>query len=214
MTAKTQFDRKPRRLPIPNRLYNSPRLTTLPGRRNEDEGAATLPRPGAVTRYLMLLPALIFALSLAFTPTASAQTAVPFRAKVNGIRPKPKPPCPTTAFCGTASIAGYGAATWTFDPTPTMTVSSACFAYTAETTFRLLSDGSTLVLNENALACAPGNSVAPPQSFGDPLYSKNSSWTVEAATGQFSGLTGVGTDTLRTDGARASGTYSGTLLNP
>lgn len=166
----------------------------------------------AMTRYLILLPALVAGLSLGFSAAASAQTAVPFQASVNGIHPKPKPPCPTTAFCGSANIAGYGAATWTLDFTITGAVSSACFGYTATTAFQLLSDNSTLVLNENALACAPGNSVAPPQSFGVPLYSKNSTWTVAAASGQFSGMTGEGTDALRTDGARAYGTYTGTLL--
>jgi hypothetical protein len=168
------------------------------------------PRSASVARHLLLLAALVVALSLAFTGAASAQTS--FQATVNCINPKPKPACPTITFCGTASIAGYGAATWTLDATSTTTVSSACFTYLATTTFELLSDGSTLVLNESGLVCAPGNSSsAPPQSFGFPVYAKNSSWTVESGSGQFSGLTGSGTDTLRSAGARISGTYSGTL---
>jgi hypothetical protein len=166
-------------------------------------------RSGSVARHLLLLPALVVALSLAFAGAASAQTS--FQATVNGINPKPKPPCPTT-FCGTASIAGYGPATWTINAISTTTVSSACFSYQATTTFELLSDGSTLVLNETGLVCAPGNSSsAPPQSFGFPEYAKNSSWTVESGSGQFSGLTGAGTDALHAAGARISGTYSGTL---
>lgn len=166
-------------------------------------------RSGSVARHLLLLPALVVALSLTFAGAASAQTS--FQATVNGINPKPKPPCPTT-FCGTASIAGYGTATWTINAISTTTVSSACFSYQATTTFELLSDGSTLVLNETGLVCAPGNSSsAPPQSFGFPEYAKNSSWTVESGSGQFSGLTGAGTDALHAAGARISGTYSGTL---
>ena len=86
---------------------------------------------------------------------------------------------------------------------------ASAFTYQATTTFEL-SDGSTLVLNESGLVCAPGNSAsAPPQSFGFPEYA-NSSWTVESATGQFSELTGGGTDTLHAAGAHISGTYGGT----
>ena len=105
----------------------------------------------------------------------------------------------------------------TLNATSTTPVSSACpttglvsaFTYQATTTFEL-SDGSTLVLNESGLVCAPGNSQsAPPQSFGFPEYA-TSSWTVTSASGAFSGLTGAGTDALRAAGANNSGTYSGT----
>jgi hypothetical protein len=176
-------------------------------------------RPGVVTRYLLLLPALVVALSLSFTGAASAQPA--FQATVKGISPKTKP-CATT-FCGTASIAGIGPATWTINvpDNGTTPASGPCpygppalvkaFTYTATTTFTL-SDGSTLVLNESGLVCAPGNSQsAPPQSFGFPEYA-NSSWTVEGTpTGQFEGLAGAaGTDALHAAGAQISGTYSET----
>jgi hypothetical protein len=171
----------------------------------------------ALTRPHILLPALVAALSLSFTGAASAQTA--FEASVKGISPKTKP-CATT-FCGTASIAGHGPATWTITLNgPTTPASGPCpygppalvsaFTYQATTTFEL-GDGSTLVLNESGLVCAPGNSAsAPPKSFGFPEYAEDSSWTVESATGQFSELTGGGTDTLHAAGAQISGTYSGT----
>lgn len=173
---------------------------------------------GPLARPLKLLPALVVALSLSFSGAASAQPA--FQASVSGISPKTKPPCATT-FCGTASIAGYGPATWTLNVINTTPVSGPCpygppalvsaFTYQATTTFEL-SDASRLVLNESGLVCAPGNSAsAPPQSFGFPEYAKTSSWTVESATGRFSGLTGgAGTDDLHAAGARISGTYSGT----
>lgn len=69
------------------------------------------------------------------------------------------------------------------------------FTYTATTTFELLSGGGTLILDESGLVCAPGNSgSAPPQSHGFPEYAR-SSWTVDPlSNGQFSGLTGSGTD--------------------
>ena len=160
-------------------------------------------RPGAVMRHLIFAPALVVALSLAFTGAASAQTA--FQASVSGVVPKPKPPCPTTTFCGSASIAGYGPATWTLNVTNNTTVSPACFTYQAVTTFELLSDDSTLVLDESGLVCGPGNSypALPPTSFGGPLKSTGS-WTVDPlSNGQFSGLTGAGTDALHTAGAQS-----------
>jgi hypothetical protein len=63
--------------------------------------------PGALTRVVILLPALVVALSLTFAGAASAQS---FQASVKGITPRDKA-CPTTTFCGTASIAGHGPAT-------------------------------------------------------------------------------------------------------
>jgi hypothetical protein len=181
-------------------------------------------RPGAVPRYLTLSFALVVALSVAFTGPASAQTQLSFQATVKGNTPPPKP-CPTTTFCGSASIAGYGPATWTLNAISTTPASGPCpygppafvsdFTYTATTTFELVSGGGTLVLDETGLVCAPGNSAsAPPQSLGFPEYA-SSSWTVDSlSNGQFSGLTGSGTDALHAAGAHFSGTYSGTLLGP
>lgn len=65
-------------------------------------------KSGALKRYLIPAPALVVGLSLAFTSAASAQ--IPFQASVKATTPPPKG-CPTTSFCGTASIAGYGPAT-------------------------------------------------------------------------------------------------------
>lgn len=172
---------------------------------------------GSPTRPVKLLLWLVVTLSLSFSGAASAQPA--FQASVNGISPKSMP-CATT-FCGTASIAGYGPATWTLNAISTTPASGPCpygppalvsaFTYQATTTFEL-KDGSTLVLNESGLVCAPGNSQsAPPQSFGFPEYANNSNWTVQSAGGQFSGLTGgAGTDVLHAAGRQISGTYRGT----
>jgi hypothetical protein len=172
-------------------------------------------RSGAFRRCLLVLPALIVGLSLVVPAAASAQTTVPFQASVNAINQKPMS-CPQ-GICGSANIAGYGAATWTADVTSVTSVSSECLSYTATTTFTLASDGSKLVLDENGLGCGPGNSLntPTPKAFGVPL-DINGSWTVDTAdsTGQFNGLTGNGTDTLSQNGARHNGTYSGTLLGP
>jgi hypothetical protein len=179
-------------------------------------------RFGAFRRCLIVLSALVVALSLAFTGVASAQS---FQASVKANTPPPKP-CPTTTFCGSASIAGYGPATWTLTATTTTVSPAPCpppfrnglvstFTYTATTTFDLLSGDGTLVLDESGLVCAPGNSAsaqAPTPSKGFPEYASNSSWTVDPlSNGVFGGLTGSGTDALQAAGAHFSGTYSGTL---
>ena len=130
------------------------------------------------------------ALSLGLTATASAQPA--FLASVKGINPKGHTQCPSTEFCGTASIAGYGTATWRINKIVTTPVSSGiclrtglvpAFTYTATTTFVLgVRESSTLVLDEHGLVCAPGNSAsaqALTPSFGAREYANNSSWTVD-----------------------------------
>jgi hypothetical protein len=176
----------------------------------------------SIMRPLVLLPALVVGLSLAFTGAASAQT-VPFQASVNDIMQKGQPsaPCPTIYYCGSASIAGYGAAFWSFDESPNVPptpVGSDCFIYTGTSTFTLLSDpASTLVLNEdNFVFCNPGNSGNAPgwqRAYGHPGRG-NGNWTVQTGTGQFKGLTGgSGTDTLRTNGARLEVTWSGTVTS-
>jgi hypothetical protein len=178
---------------------------------------------GAFTRRLIGLPALVILVSLTFTAAASAQTAVPFQASVNDISQngQPSAPCPTIYYCGSASIAGYGAAFWSFDESPKVPPTPLgldCFLYTGTSTFTLLSDGSTLVLNEeNVLLCHPGNSGNTP-GFQLPAYghpnSGNGNWTLQKGNGQFKGLTGgSGTDTLRTNGALLELTWSGTVTS-
>src|SRR3954447_11322972 len=179
----------------------------------------------SVMRALVLLPALVVGLSLAFTGAASALT-VPFQASVNDITPIGPPsarswPCPTIYYCGSASIAGYGAAFWSFDESPNVPptpVGSDCFSLTGTSTFTLLSDlPSTLVLSEeNFVFCHPGNSGNTPgwqYAVGHPGRG-HGNWTVQTGTGQFSGLAGgSGTDTLRTNGALLEVAWSGTVTS-
>jgi hypothetical protein len=73
-----------------------------------------------------------------------------------------------------------------------------------------LADGSTLVLAEAGTICGPGNSNqshASGRSFGHPGFA-TATWTVQSATGQFTGLTGGGTDVLRLAGADVAGAYT------
>ena len=166
---------------------------------------------------MLALSALLAALSFAFTGTASAQTS--FQADVTSTGTLPAGPCSNGAFyCGTANIAGYGAASWNFFLTSvTLSQTSCGTTYMATTEFTLASDGSTLVVNEGGPVCLPGKDAASffkegPKAFGHPVYPKGT-WTVDTAdsTGQFAGLGGSGTDALHSAGAHAAGSYTGTL---
>lgn len=176
-------------------------------------------RSRSIARRLMLVSALVVALSLAFTGPASAQTPFEATVKAIGTLPGTQGSCPNGAFaCGTADIAGYGAASWNFYVTSVTIVPSSCDStYTATTEFTLVSDpGSTLVLDESGSLCAPGNEGAGffkegSNAYGHP-FTIVGSWTVDpTSTGQFFGLTGSGSDLLNSAGAIVAGSYSGTL---
>jgi hypothetical protein len=163
-----------------------------------------------IARRLLLLPALVVALSLAVAGGASAQAG--FQATVKGNNPKPKP-CPNGDYvCGSATT-NDGDATWTFDPTGETPPppGAPCGSYEATVTFALSDGSSTLVLDENGTICGPGNSIwAPGQlhSNGNPFY-LTGSWMVETATGEFSSIPvgTTGTDALHIAGAHSSGMY-------
>jgi uncharacterized low-complexity protein len=169
-------------------------------------------------RRLVLLPVIGVALSLAFAAPASAQTA--FQANGTSTQQKPNGPCPNAAsgeyICGTADLAGYGAASWDFVVTSTTAVLTQCGStYTATTSFTLASDpSSTLVVDESGNACAPGldgNGYWKNNGYGHP-FSFVGSWTVDpASTGQFAGLSGAGTDLINVAGAHLHGSYTGAL---
>jgi hypothetical protein len=172
---------------------------------------------GAFARRLVLLPALLVAVSVAFAGAASAQTT--FQADGTSTQTKPAGPCSNGAFvCGTVNIAGYGAASWNFYVTSlTISQTSCGSTYTADTSFTLASDGSTLALHESGYICGPGNNAngyfkEAPQAYGHPSYPFGT-WTVDTAdsTGQFAGLGGSGTDALQAAGAHLAGSYTGTL---
>jgi hypothetical protein len=190
---------------------------------------ATKPTLGSSTRRLMALPALVVAISLAFTGAASAQTA--FQATGND-SPRNEKTCVQTipaiyvtanVVCSKTDIAGYGPAFWTDN---ILTVvpgdTPACVAYTSVTTFQL-PGGDTLVLDEGlpGTACSPGNSWNNPRNdpFGTPWPAGgiNANWTVDttgvygANTGVFAGGTGAGTMTGQYAGPEVKATYTGTL---
>jgi hypothetical protein len=168
-------------------------------------------------------PLIVVAVALAFTAAASAQTT--FQADVDANTPPPKV-CSNSGFCGSASIAGYGSATFTSNITNVIQVANApCsppsgspalpqgsmndFTYTMTDTFHF-SDGN-LVIDESGLACVPGHNESGAHAGGDPRF-VSGTWTVDStSTGQFAGLTGSGTDLAHLAGGSVSGIYSGTL---
>jgi hypothetical protein len=184
----------------------------------------------AVAAAAMIVPA-----------TAAAQTAVPFQGSVYVKYQEPTWvavgwTCPTVYYCGSANIAGYGPAFWSFDapngPQPlssTQTVPppfspSDCAEYDGTSTITLNDppQNSTLILGETEIACSPGNSgntfgfshlVNGTNFGGHPLYSTGK-WQVQkgSGTGQFSKITdGSGTDTLRDDGAILKAAWTGSV---
>jgi hypothetical protein len=158
-------------------------------------------------RYLLCILALATAMACS-APAAAAQTAV--TAKVKG-HTTSSVSCDGANLCANAVITGFGSAEYSFTTTGFAFISAACGSYAATTTFKL-QDGSTLTLNEAGTICGRGLSFVKGSltSFGNPRVISGD-WVVQAATGQFAGMTGSGTNTLHFEGANRNGTYSGTL---
>jgi hypothetical protein len=185
------------------------------------------PRAHAIPKALLAIGAVAL-LGFAFTGAASAQTTS-FQASVaetlvRGGGTVPSARCANGAFfCGTANVAGYGAATWNVYLTGATTIVSSCAStYTATTYFTLTSDPtSTLVIDESGNVCAPGLNgngyfAENPDAWGHPA-TVFGTWTIDTthSTGQFAGLLGGpgtgGSDTLRLAGSHTAGSYRGTL---
>jgi hypothetical protein len=177
-------------------------------------------RSRSIAGHVLLSSVLVGALSLAFTGAASAQTS--FQANVTYTALLPGGPCSNGAYaCGTADIAGYGAASWNMYVTSATASETPCGStYTATTEFTLADDpGSTLVVDEGGSLCGLGHDGASyrgyfaggPRDYGHP-FAIVGSWIVDpVSTGQFSGLAGAGTDLVKIAGAHFGGSYSGTL---
>ena len=186
---------------------------------------------GPRMRVLVSLPALVVAVGLAFTGSASAQTTLQADVSANG---PGQAFCANGAYlCGTANIAGYGTASWDLFVLGTGYVYSPCgTTYEAQTDFTLTSDpSSTLVVNESGNLCGLGHDGAAYRGYfangakaaGHP-FAVIGSWAASTdcstvlvpgapacSTGQFQGLAGSGTDVMNIAGLHASGSYSGTL---
>ena len=148
---------------------------------------------------------------------ASAQTTVAFNAEFKETfgRAKPKP-C-SHFLCGVGTVAGYGSATSTFDITDFAPIDNTnCADLEAVRVITLVSDGSTLTLDETGTVCFPGQSFfthGSEVSFGNPGEIETA-WTVDGGTGVFSGATGSGTDSGKNAGDQGHSTLTGTLTLP
>ena len=99
--------------------------------------------------------------SLLIEAPAGAVTTSAFRASFKETfgRAHSKQPC-EHFLCGTGTVAGYGAATSTFDITDFAPIGDTnCADLSAVRTITLASDGSTLELDEVGTVCFPGELV-------------------------------------------------------
>jgi hypothetical protein len=119
--------------------------------------------------------------------------------------PASNAPCPTDAFCGVGSLAGYGQATITildetFDEIP----DSDCFAVTRVEEVDLLNGNGSLVISSTGTFCRPGHagdSHASDSSYGGPgRFAFSFAVDGTESTGAFAGMTGGGVETMNVNG--------------
>jgi hypothetical protein len=117
-------------------------------------------------------------------------------------------------LCGTGTVTGFGDATSAFDLTFFAPIEGTnCADLSAVRTITLTSDGSTLTLEEDGVACFPGTSFFAPgaqRSFGNPGVI-DTTFTVKRGSGQFQGAKGSGTDHITASGDSGHSTLSGSL---
>lgn len=162
-------------------------------------------------RKALLLAATL--LALAATPAASAQST-DFEATFQEFFGRSTPhPC-TSFLCGTGNVAGFGAATSTFEIlTFDFDPETACGDTTIRYTITLSSGAGTLILNGEGTVCFPGKSFFAPgaaKSFGNP-FELTFTWTVSGGTGIFAGATGSGTGVTTGAGESGHTILSGTV---
>ena len=164
-------------------------------------------------RLLKMFAAVTVTCLLLLAPTAAAQTQ-PFSASFKGKQTRNDPPCPGGAvFCGSGSVAGYGAATYSVVPTGVGPPAGGCQPVTAITTITLTSGAGTLTVDAAGDACFPGKSGNAPgqlRSFGNP-FNIAATFEVLGGTGVFAGAGGGGTALLKGAGAHTKLTASGVL---
>ena len=165
-------------------------------------------------RIALLATVLATGVVLFATQAAGAQT-VTLDAHFQGTQTKTKNPCGSFLFfCGSGSVAGYGAADYLLVPTASpVPLPNGCSAVDAQVTVTLRDGSGSLTVAVQGTACFPGNSQQAPgalKSFGNP-FTATGPFTVTGGTGVFAGATGSGTATLKGAGAHNSVSATGTL---
>lgn len=166
------------------------------------------------TRRSILVSAVVAVGLLVAAPAASQAQSEPFSASFMGVQKHNDPPCAGGAsFCGSGSVAGYGAATYSGYPIALGPLGGSCRSITA-IAFIDLEDGSgSLTALVNGTVCYPGRSNSAPGSslsFGNP-FRLDASYELSAGEGVFAGVTGTGTATLQGAGAQSRLEVSGTV---
>jgi hypothetical protein len=169
-------------------------------------------------RGALLLAASMVVSFLVMAVPASAATTSAFNASFKETfgRAHSKQPC-EHFLCGKGTVAGFGAATSAFDITDFAPIGDTnCADLGAVMTITLVSDGSTLELDEVGTVCFPGKSSLAPgaqKSFGNPGVIEMT-FSVSGGSGVFEGATGSGTASDMPAGDSGHAHLSGTLTLP
>jgi hypothetical protein len=168
-------------------------------------------------RATMLVAVGLVATTLFAALPAQAKTTVAFSAEFKETFGRASSKSCEHFFCGVGTVAGYGAATSTFDLTDFAPIEGTnCADFEAVRVITLVSDGSTLTLDEVGTVCFPGQSFftkGAQVSFGNPARIE-ATWTVDRGTGVFRNAKGSGTDINTNSGDEGHSSLSGTLTLP
>jgi len=119
---------------------------------------------------------------------------------------------PSVVFCGSGTIAGFGAAHSTATLTSIAPLNGTdCRLLTAVRTITLNSGQGALTLDEHGILCPPSDSAS--NAAGGP-YTVNKTYVIAGGTGVFAGATGSGSDINRSAGDSQVSVISGTLTTP
>ena len=172
-------------------------------------------------RMLVVVAGVVLALAVAApAPAATSAFGASFQEFFGRAKAHPCVAAPTVFTCGVGTVAGYGAATSTFEVLSfaDFDPATACGTATARRTITLAGGTGSLVLAEQGSVCFPGKSFFTPgaangHSYGNPAL-LDLTWTVTGGTGVFAGATGSGTDSFRNAGDSGHSDLAGTLTLP
>jgi hypothetical protein len=149
----------------------------------------------------------MLALSLAFAAAAGASTTN-FQAAFVQIYSTSTCHFPTV-FCGSGTIAGYGAASSTSLLTSIAPIPGTdCRSLTAVRTITMEDGSGSLTLAENGTVCPPNANAD--TGTGDP-FTVDKTYTITGGTGIFEGAAGSGSDVNRSAGNSQVSIISGAI---
>jgi len=131
------------------------------------------------------------------------------------VRRGPELATPGVLTCGTVLVPGFGQAMATFTGTGFIpgVPEPNCFIGEGIVGITLESDGSTLLLATEAIACTPGASGSSPGQAPAPFQAEGT-WSVIEGTGVLSGATGRGTASTNNAGDVTVSRYFGAITLP